>query len=130
MAPAVKPNIVFVLVDNIGWGDFGCYGGDTPTPRIDELANGGIRFTNYNVESQCAPTRSAILTGRQSVRPLSTRPLTRAGGPAADRQTDSDLATDKTAMCNKRCDIAFTLAFKQGAFTVVEIDIMNAMRRD
>ncbi|MBP8181796.1 MAG: sulfatase-like hydrolase/transferase [Acidimicrobiia bacterium] len=63
-----QPNIVFVLCDNIGWGDFSCYGGTTPTPRIDELASGGIRFNNYTVESQCTPTRSAILTGRQSVR--------------------------------------------------------------
>jgi len=58
-----KPNIVFVLVDNVGWGDFGCYGGGTPTPRIDKLASEGTRFKNYYVEAQCTPTRSAILTG-------------------------------------------------------------------
>ena len=63
-----KPNIVFVLCDNVGWGDFSCYGGSTPTPRIDKLAGEGIRFNNYTVESQCTPSRSAILTGRQSVR--------------------------------------------------------------
>ena len=63
-----RPNIVFVLVDNCGWGDFACYGGGTATPRIDKLASEGIRFTNYSVEAQCTPTRSAILTGRQSVR--------------------------------------------------------------
>jgi arylsulfatase A-like enzyme len=63
-----KPNIVFVLCDNVGWGDFGVYGGGTPTPRIDQLANEGIRFNNYCVEAQCTPSRSAILTGRQSVR--------------------------------------------------------------
>ena len=63
-----KPNIVFILVDNVGWGDFSVYGGSTPTPRIDKLANDGIRFTNYAVESQCTPSRSAIMTGRQSVR--------------------------------------------------------------
>ena len=63
-----KPNIVFILVDNVGWGDFSCYGGSTPTPRIDKLASEGIRFNNYTVESQCTPTRSAIMTGRQSVR--------------------------------------------------------------
>jgi arylsulfatase len=63
-----RPNIVFVLCDNVGWGDFSCYGGLTPTPRIDALAGEGIRFNNYNVESQCTPTRSALLTGRQSVR--------------------------------------------------------------
>jgi len=63
-----KPNVVFILVDNIGWGDFGCYGGATPTPRIDALAQSGIRFKNYNVEGQCTATRSAILTGRMPVR--------------------------------------------------------------
>ena len=63
-----KPNIVFILVDNVGWGDFSVYGGSTPTPRIDKLAGEGIRFTNYTVESQCTPTRTAIMTGRQSVR--------------------------------------------------------------
>jgi arylsulfatase A-like enzyme len=63
-----RPNIVFILVDNVGWGDFSIYGGSTPTPRIDKLANDGIRFTNYTVESQCTPSRSAIMTGRQSVR--------------------------------------------------------------
>lgn len=62
------PNVVFILADNIGWGDFSVYGGTTPTPRIDALANSGIRFNNYNVEGQCTPSRSAILTGRQSVR--------------------------------------------------------------
>lgn len=65
---AKQPNIVFILCDNVGWGDFSCYGGSTPTPRIDKLAADGIRFQNYTVECQCTPTRSAILTGRQSVR--------------------------------------------------------------
>jgi arylsulfatase A-like enzyme len=63
-----KPNIVFILVDNVGWGNFGVYGGTIPTPRIDKLANEGIRFNNYNVEVQCTPTRSAIHTGRYPVR--------------------------------------------------------------
>ena len=63
-----RPNIVFVLADNVGWGDFSCYGGSVPTPRIDKLASEGIRFNNYTVEAQCTPTRSAIITGRQSVR--------------------------------------------------------------
>jgi arylsulfatase len=67
-ATATKPNIVFILVDNVGWGDFGVYGGTTPTPRIDKLASEGIRFNNYNVEVQCTPSRSAIMTGRHPVR--------------------------------------------------------------
>ena len=68
MAADDRPNIVFVLADNVGWGDWSCYGGSTRTPRIDKLASEGIRLTNYCVESECTPTRSAIMTGRQSVR--------------------------------------------------------------
>ena len=62
------PNIVFILVDNVGWGDFSVYGGTTRTPRIDKLASEGIRFNNYNVEGQCTPSRSAIMTGRHPIR--------------------------------------------------------------
>lgn len=68
MSTQTRPNIVFILCDNVGWGDFSCYGGNNPTPRIDKLASEGIRFNNYTVESQCTPSRTAILTGRQSVR--------------------------------------------------------------
>jgi arylsulfatase A-like enzyme len=63
-----RPNIVFILGDNVGWGDFAVYGGSTPTPRIDKLTAEGIRFNNYPVETLCTPTRTAILTGRQPVR--------------------------------------------------------------
>ena len=58
------PNVVFILADNLGWGDLSCYGGAVPTPRIDSIANQGMRFKNYNVEPQCTPTRTAIMTGR------------------------------------------------------------------
>jgi arylsulfatase A-like enzyme len=67
-----RPNILFVLVDNLGYGELGCYGGGerrgAPTPRIDQLAAGGMRFTNMNTEPQCTPSRSSILTGRFSIR--------------------------------------------------------------
>ena len=68
MSVASRPNVVFILGDNVGWGDLGCYGGLAPTPRIDGLAAQGLRFRNYNVEAQCTPTRSAILTGRMPIR--------------------------------------------------------------
>jgi hypothetical protein len=65
-ATAGKPNIVFILMDNLGYGEVGCYGGGitrgAPTPRIDKLATEGTRLTNFNVEAQCTPSRSAILT--------------------------------------------------------------------
>ena len=69
---ADKPNIVFILMDNLGYGEVGCYGGGelrgAPTPRIDKLASEGMRLTNYNVEAQCTPSRSAIMTGRFAIR--------------------------------------------------------------
>ena len=63
-----SPNIVYVLVDNWGWGDISVQGGTTPTPRIDGLAADGLRFTNFNVQNQCTPTRSALHTGRLPIR--------------------------------------------------------------
>lgn len=69
---ADKPNIVFVLMDNLGYGEVGAYGGGilrgAPTPRIDKLATEGLRLLNFNVEAQCTPSRSAILTGRHAIR--------------------------------------------------------------
>ncbi len=67
-----KPNILFILADNLGYGELGCYGGGAtrgaPTPRIDRLASEGLRLTNMNTEPQCTPSRSAILTGRHAIR--------------------------------------------------------------
>jgi arylsulfatase A-like enzyme len=72
MTTSSRPNIVLVLADNLGWGELGCYGGGAirgaPTPRIDELAGQGTRLLNFNVESDCVPTRSALMTGRHPVR--------------------------------------------------------------
>lgn len=72
-----QPNFLFVFVDNLGFGELGCYGGGqlrgAPTPRIDRLASEGIRLTNMNMEAQCTPSRSAVLTGRIPVRSGTTR---------------------------------------------------------
>ena len=67
-----KPNIVLVFLDNFGWGEPGFNGGGiirgAPTPRLDQLADEGLRLTNFNVEVQCTPSRSAIMTGRYAIR--------------------------------------------------------------
>jgi arylsulfatase len=67
-----QPNVVLILADNLGWGELGCYGGGAirgaPTPRIDALGLEGTRFLNFNVESDCVPTRSALMTGRHPIR--------------------------------------------------------------
>jgi len=67
-----KPNIVLVFLDNFGWGEPGFNGGGiirgAATPRLDKLASEGLRLTNFNVEVQCTPSRSAIMTGRYAIR--------------------------------------------------------------
>ncbi|MCY1200066.1 Arylsulfatase [compost metagenome] len=66
------PNIVLIVADNLGWGELGCYGGGVlrgaPTPRIDRLAGEGLLLQNFNVESDCVPTRSALMSGRHPIR--------------------------------------------------------------
>ena len=80
-----RPNIVLMLSDNIGYGDFGCYGGGiiraAPTPNIDRIAREGIRFTNFNVEAECTPSRSALMTGRYAIRSGTTRAIPIQGLP-------------------------------------------------
>jgi arylsulfatase len=72
VAAQEKPNIVLVFLDNFGWGEPGFNGGGiirgAATPRMDKLASEGLRLTNFNVEVQCTPSRSAILTGRYAIR--------------------------------------------------------------
>jgi arylsulfatase len=80
---ADKPNIVLVFMDNFGWGEIGAYGGGilrgAPTPRIDSLADEGLKLLNFNVESQCVPSRSAILTGRYAIRSGTSKVPLKAG---------------------------------------------------
>jgi arylsulfatase len=67
-----KPNIVLVFMDNFGWGEPGFNGGGiirgAATPRLDQIAAEGLRLTNFNVEVQCTPSRSALMTGRYAIR--------------------------------------------------------------
>ena len=68
--PAAQPNIVFILADDMGYGDLGCYGHPTAkTPVIDRLAREGVRFTQHYANGpECSPTRTAFLTGRYAFR--------------------------------------------------------------
>jgi len=58
-----KPNIIFILVDDMGWSDIGCYGGEISTPNIDRLAENGIRFTQFYNTAKCMSSRGSLLTG-------------------------------------------------------------------
>lgn len=60
---AERPNVVFILADDMGYSDLGCYGGEIQTPNLDGLARGGVRFTQFYNTARCWPTRGALLTG-------------------------------------------------------------------
>jgi len=59
-----SPNVLVILLDDTGFGNFGCYGSTIDTPNIDLLASGGLRYNNFHVTPLCSPTRASLLTGR------------------------------------------------------------------
>lgn len=69
---AKKPNIVFIMTDDVGWGDLGCYGGGENrgclTPHLDQMAEEGMRFTNYYGQASCTAGRASFITGRIPIR--------------------------------------------------------------
>ncbi|MDA0767384.1 MAG: arylsulfatase [Verrucomicrobia bacterium] len=60
---AERPNVVFILADDLGFSDIGCYGGEIATPQLDALAGEGLRFTQFYNTARCWPTRGALMTG-------------------------------------------------------------------
>ena len=58
-----RPNIIVILADDLGFSDLGCYGSEIPTPNLDKLAAGGLRFTQFYNTPRCCPSRAALLTG-------------------------------------------------------------------
>jgi arylsulfatase A-like enzyme len=65
-APAGAPNVVFIVLDDVGFSDLGCYGSEIKTPRMDQLAAGGLRYSNFHVTAMCSPTRACLMTGRNA----------------------------------------------------------------
>jgi len=63
-APADAPNVLFIVLDDVGFGQLGCYGGLVNTPNIDRLAENGLKYNNFHTTALCSPTRSCLLTGR------------------------------------------------------------------
>jgi len=69
---SLQPNIVLIVMDNFGYGEIGLYGGGVlrgaPTPHIDSIGREGFQLTNFNVEAECTPSRSSLMTGRYGIR--------------------------------------------------------------
>ncbi len=82
-------------MDNLGYGEVGCYGGGVlrgaPTPNIDRLAREGTKLLNFNVEPQCTPSRSCVMTGRHSIR-SGTHSVPLTGGPYGLVQWEETIA--------------------------------------
>jgi len=102
LASVVRPNIIMLLVDDLGWTDLGCYGSDLyRTPNIDRLASGAVRFTNaYAACTVCSPTRAALMTGMYPARLHLTnwingseRPYARLSIPAWTKYLKRDYMT-------------------------------------
>jgi len=89
------PNVLFIFMDNVGYGEVGCFGGGllrgAATPRLDKLAREGTKLLNFNVEPQCTPSRSAVMTGRFSQR-SGTHSVPLTGGPYGLVQWEQTLA--------------------------------------
>ena len=101
-----RPNVLFFHVDNLGFGELSCYSGGpfrgATTERIDAFAKEGFRLTNYCPESQCTPTRSALLTGRYGIRSgTHSVPMGAPGqwGLVAWEKTLGDLLTESGYAC-------------------------------
>lgn len=88
-ASAPRPHIVFILADDLGWGDVGFHGSEIKTPHLDKLAAGGARLEQFYVQPVCSPTRAGLLTGRYPIRHGLqvgvVRPWARYGLPLEER---------------------------------------------
>ena len=62
-AAADKPNIIVILLDDLGYSDLSCYGGEIDTPNIDALAENGVRFESFYNSARCCPSRASLMTG-------------------------------------------------------------------
>jgi arylsulfatase A-like enzyme len=67
-SPAGAPNVVYIVLDDVGFSAMGCYGGPIETPNIDRIADAGVRYTQWHTTALCSPTRSCLLTGRNHTR--------------------------------------------------------------
>ena len=83
-ADSPKPNVVYIMVDDLGWGDISAHGGGVATPNIDRLFKQGVELTQFMGWCVCSPTRAMLLTGRHPFR-VGTGP--EVGGELAKEET-------------------------------------------
>tara|TARA_B110000037_G_scaffold187449_1_gene218036 strand:- start:1920 stop:3542 length:1623 start_codon:yes stop_codon:yes gene_type:complete len=91
---AAPPNVVFILADDLGFSDVGCYGGEIKTPHLDSLAENGLRFTQFYNTARCWPTRGALMTGFYAQQVHRDRLPSGSGGGRGRRQEWARLLPD------------------------------------
>jgi arylsulfatase len=89
-----RPNVMFILADDLGYSDLGCYGGEIATPHLDRLAANGLRFTQFYNTARCWPTRAALLTGYYAQQVHRDALPELGGGGQGQRQTWARLLPD------------------------------------
>jgi arylsulfatase len=104
---AERPNLIVILVDDMGFSDLGCYGSEIPTPNLDALAANGLRFTQFYNTARCCPTRAALLTG---LYPHQT---------GVGHMTDDDGQPGYRGRLNDRCRTIAELLNPAGYFTAL-----------
>ena len=93
-APKGAPNVVWILLDDVGYGAISAFGGQVQTPTLDSLANNGLRYTNFHTTAICSPTRAALQTGRNSHSVhMGLFPTTAIGTPGYDGYMPLEKAT-------------------------------------
>ena len=84
--PAQRPNVLLILADDLGYSDIGSFGGEIPTPNLDRLAKGGLRFTQCYNSARCCPSRASLMTGlyphQTGIGSFATRRPNKKRGPA------------------------------------------------
>src|SRR5437660_200609 len=106
-AVAKRPHILFLLADDLGWGDVGYHGSEIKTPNLDQLAAAGARLEQFYVQPVCSPTRAALMTGRypmrQGLQVGVVRPWAQYGLPLEERPLPQALREVgyETAICGK-----------------------------
>src|SRR3954454_14045588 len=92
-AAPTRPNIIVILVDDMGFSDIGCYGSEIPTPNLDALAAGGLRVTQFYNTGRCCPTRASLLTGLYSHQTGVGHMVQDAGAPGYRGRLNDQCAT-------------------------------------
>lgn len=100
---AERPNVIFILADDLGYSDLGCYGSEIATPHLDRLAGDGLRFTQFYNTARCWPTRGALLTGYYAQQIHRDAVPTLGGGAGGTRPTWARLLPDFLKPHGYRC---------------------------